>query len=94
MKTRVVRHWAHTEWVYTVQTWVQVSADDIFVKFHGNDSPTPAVGSWRWDTYIVPGAYGAPGIYEFSRSRATEIAHNLSYRQPVGDADVVMTFGE
>jgi hypothetical protein len=96
MKTRVVRHWQNTDWVYTVETWEQVKPDDQFVCL-GNDRyqllPTPKVGSWRWRRYIISND-GAPGVAVFSRDRAMSIASRLAQEFPQEDADVIAEFGD
>lgn len=94
MKTRVVRHWAHTDWVYVVEKWVQTTADEIFYSWPGSTPPAPAVGSWRWTRHTIPGRSGEPGTSQFSQERATSIAYNLARHEPADDADVVVTFGE
>ncbi len=95
MKTRVVRYWGGTDWLYRVEVYEQVTDLDVFVTIGGQDfeyMPKPVVGSWRWAPYIVPNG-GAPGICAFSRDRAMSIASRLALKLPLEDADVVAEFG-
>lgn len=96
MKTRVVRYWGGTDWLYRVETHEQVKESDVFVTIGGQNFeylPKPEVGSWRWIPYILPNG-GASGIHSFSRDRAMSIASRLALDLPQEDADVIAEFGD
>jgi hypothetical protein len=96
LKTRVVRHWHSTDWVYSVEIWEQVKPDDQFVDVGGDRyqlMPTPKVGSWRWRRYIAA-IGGTSGIAVFSQDRALSIASRLAQNLPQEDADVIAEFGD
>lgn len=96
MKTRVVRYWHNTDWLYTAQVWTQVKPEDQWISIGGERYdvlPKPEIGSWYWRQYIIPNG-GAPGICQFSRDRAMSIASRLALDLPQEDADVIAEFGD
>lgn len=83
MKTRVVRYWHQTDWLYKVEAWAQVTEKDKFITIGGHEHsvvPEPKIGEWRWRH--IRGAV--------SRDLAMRIAQGLS--EPNAD-DVVAEFG-
>jgi hypothetical protein len=87
VKTRVVRYWHETDWLYKVQEERQVTEADQWVTFGGTRCevyPKPVVGTNYW--FHVAGG--------LSRENAQRIAKARSEAATVDHTDVVAEFGE
>lgn len=87
MRTRVVRYWYKTDWLYKVEKWAQSEKDEEFLTWEGTRF-VPSVqsrkkGEWHWD--LVESG--------LSRERAEAIAGSLADGRRPPDADVVAEFG-
>lgn len=97
MKTRVVRHWNNTDWVFSVESHVQAQEDTPLYSPPSRYGVAEQAsvwkkGEWRWQPYIVSNG-NAPGTSLFSRDRATLIAARLAEGKEFPDRDVVEEFG-
>lgn len=84
MKTRVVRYWHKTDWLYRVDCYVESKTDD-YTFDPQNGAPIEVIpkGTWRW-TFYTPGG--------LSRDQAMAIAEKLSKGEDFDTADVIAEF--
>jgi hypothetical protein len=87
VKTRVIRYWHQTDWLYKVERYVQATGDEQWVTLRGIKHQVldvPKAGEWYW-------AHKRGGI---SRDLAMSIASRLAVNLPLEDDDIIAEFGE
>lgn len=89
VKTRVIRYWHETDWLYRVEKLLQITGEEVWVTFGYGDPRRPPFaygvnkGDWYW----------APVIAGVSRDRAMSVASRLADGLPQEDDDVIAEFG-
>lgn len=101
MKTRVIRYWGGTDWLYRVEEFRDLNKQETILnekieeakakpreRWHSTDS---SLRHWS-PTPAGPmwRSYGGP----FSLEHATGIASRLAENRPLEDADIIAEFGQ
>lgn len=104
MKTRVVRYWGGTDWLYQVDVFRDISPleiernEKIQASIKRNAERIP--GSGRMLEDLAFSSLAEIGMrwrlekWGCSRDRATSVASRLALNLPQEDADVIAEFGE
>jgi hypothetical protein len=103
MKTRVVRYWGGTDWLYKVDVFRDISPAEIarnaeiLASQKRNDARVPGSRIYAEKTAYYP--LTLPGLswrferHGCSRDRAMSVASRLAENLPQEDCDVIAEFG-
>lgn len=87
MRTRVIRYWHQTEWLYKVEKYVQATGEEQWTCIgepDPNAPPNPKAGEWYWTLVAAPLAF----------KKAFEVARSLSNGQQPDLTDVAAEFND
>jgi hypothetical protein len=86
MKTRVVRYWLETDWLYKVEGWREATCEEMWVMTGGvanKEFPGVKAGEWYWSH--IAGCLSHDKAMEIAEKRAASLHYDAT--------DVVAEFG-
>jgi hypothetical protein len=85
VKTRVVRYWYETQWLYKVEKYIQADGKEQWMEFGGIRHvvlDAPKAGEWYWAFVAAP----------LSAEHAAEVAKDLATAKTPDLTDVVAEY--